>query len=359
MLYLISLPRGCPSGVKNASHLTWIKTAGENGCRFISGINIDKIIHSNRAAQGVEGHKNGKKVIIKAKKSVVISGGSVSTPALLLRSRIPDLNPHVGKHMRLHPVSVVSGVFPDRIIAPHQGSIMTSVSTYIDEKGYGYKIETPTSLPALFAASQKWYSGSQHKERMLKWKHTSSLLILTRDYDSEGSIYVDAAGKPRLEWSLGPKDEKSMLHGIESSVKILIAEGAQEIYTSQMNIESFFPDKSKTHDQIFNSLEFKNFIEKIHQEGSIFFRNLLIIGLKPRKTLLFSAHQMGTCRMHIDPKHGAINPRGKLHGLNKVYIGDASVFPTASGVNPMITTYSMAYSIAQSLKEDLQKSSKL
>lgn len=61
--------------------------------------------------------------------------------------------------------------------------------------------------------------------------------------------------------------------------------------------------------------------------------------------------------MHADAKHGAVDARGKLHGMNRLYLSDASVFPTASGVNPMMTTYSMTYSIAQSLKQDLQKTS--
>lgn len=144
---------------------------------------------------------------------------------------------------------------------------MTAVSTHVDEKGYGYKIETPTSLPALFAVSQHWESGSKHKSRMLKWQHTSSLLVLTRDYDSEGRIYIDGAGKPRLEWALGRKDEKSMLHGIENSIKILLAEGATEVYTNQKNMDSFFRNPSKSLQETFDSTEFKDFIAKVHKEG--------------------------------------------------------------------------------------------
>lgn len=199
------------------------------------------------------------------------SGGSISTPALLLRSRLPRLNAHIGRHLRLHPVSVVAGVFPDRIIAPHAGSIMTAVSTHIDEKGYGYKIETPTSLPALFAISQPWHSGAKHKSRMLKWQHTSSLLVLTRDYDSEGRIYIDGVGKPRLEWALGSRDEKSLLHGMESSIKILLAEGATEVYTNQKNLDSFFRDPTKSLQETFDSKEFKDFLALVHKEGTPLF----------------------------------------------------------------------------------------
>ncbi len=68
---------------------------------------------------------------------------------------------------------------------------------------------------------------------------------------------------------------------------------------------------------------------------------------------------MGSCRMSGSPNQGAVSPSGELYGMKKLFVSDASVFPTASGVNPMITTYSMAHSIAQSLKENLAKGAKL
>ena len=57
---------------------------------------------------------------------------------------------------------------------------------------------------------------------------------------------------------------------------------------------------------------------------------------------LFSAHQMGTCRMGADPQTSVANPCGELHDTPGVWIGDASAFPTASGTNPMITIMALA-----------------
>jgi choline dehydrogenase-like flavoprotein len=64
---------------------------------------------------------------------------------------------------------------------------------------------------------------------------------------------------------------------------------------------------------------------------------------------LFSAHQMGTCRMGADPATSVASPTGELHDTPGVWIGDASAFPTASGTNPMITIMALAHRTAENL----------
>jgi choline dehydrogenase-like flavoprotein len=84
-----------------------------------------------------------------------------------------------------------------------------------------------------------------------------------------------------------------------------------------------------------------------------FIKDVRQFGIVQNKIGVFSAHQMGSCRMGSSPSTGAVNPQGETWDVKGLYVADASVFPTASGVNPMITTYSVAYSIAQFMKKDL------
>jgi choline dehydrogenase-like flavoprotein len=60
----------------------------------------------------------------------------------------------------------------------------------------------------------------------------------------------------------------------------------------------------------------------------------------------FTAHQMGSCRMGSDPATSVADGRGELHDVRGVWIGDASAFPTAPGVNPMVTIMSLAHRTA-------------
>ena len=67
---------------------------------------------------------------------------------------------------------------------------------------------------------------------------------------------------------------------------------------------------------------------------------------------MFSAHQMGTCRMGPDPSTSVADPRGELHDTPGVWIGDASAFPTSSGTNPMITIMALARRTAEAIAAD-------
>jgi choline dehydrogenase-like flavoprotein len=46
--------------------------------------------------------------------------------------------------------------------------------------------------------------------------------------------------------------------------------------------------------------------------------------------------------MGSDPSTSVANGRGELHDVRGVWIGDASAFPTAPGVNPMVSVMALA-----------------
>ena len=68
---------------------------------------------------------------------------------------------------------------------------------------------------------------------------------------------------------------------------------------------------------------------------------------------LVTMHLMGTTCMGSDPHRSVLNLDGQLWDLPGCYVADASVFPTAIGVNPQITIYAMATRIAWRLREKL------
>ena len=75
------------------------------------------------------------------------------------------------------------------------------------------------------------------------------------------------------------------------------------------------------------------------------------------RTAIFSAHQMGTCKMSASPNKGVVQETGEAWACKGLYVADASIFPTSSGANPMITTYACAHTIAQHIKCDTLQSS--
>ncbi|CAK9327779.1 unnamed protein product [Citrullus colocynthis] len=57
--------------------------------------------------------------------------------------------------------------------------------------------------------------------------------------------------------------------------------------------------------------------------------------LKNLLTPIFSAHQMGSCRMGIGAKDYVVNQRWEIWEVERLFIADSSIFQSALGVNPM------------------------
>jgi long-chain-alcohol oxidase len=66
---------------------------------------------------------------------------------------------------------------------------------------------------------------------------------------------------------------------------------------------------------------------------------------------------MSSCRMGSDPKHSVVDGDGESWEVEGLYVSDASVFPNALGVNPMVTIQTLAYCIALSVLQSLRTQS--
>jgi choline dehydrogenase-like flavoprotein len=58
---------------------------------------------------------------------------------------------------------------------------------------------------------------------------------------------------------------------------------------------------------------------------------------------------LGTARADARPEHGVVDGDLKLHGVDGLYVSDASVLPSSLGVNPQETIMALATRLAYSL----------
>ena len=70
----------------------------------------------------------------------------------------------------------------------------------------------------------------------------------------------------------------------------------------------------------------------------------------PPKMVTGGWHQMGTTRMHTDPKKGVVDENCRVHGTANLYISGPSVFPTGGYANPALTTVALAVRLADRVK---------
>ena len=69
----------------------------------------------------------------------------------------------------------------------------------------------------------------------------------------------------------------------------------------------------------------------------------------PGRGALYSFHIMGSARMGGSAELSAAGPDGETWEVRNLVVADGSAFPTASGVNPMITIEAIAHLNARRL----------
>ena len=63
-----------------------------------------------------------------------------------------------------------------------------------------------------------------------------------------------------------------------------------------------------------------------------------------------SFHQMGTTRMHADPRKGVVDADCRVHDVANLWIAGSSLFPTYGHANPTLTIVALATRLADDLK---------
>ncbi|PJJ53291.1 FAD-dependent oxidoreductase [Hymenobacter chitinivorans] len=321
-------------GIKQGTLNTYLLQAFEHGARILADTHVERVtIEAGvaKGAQAVHTTTDGRRVSITVRaKRVVVAGGSVQSPALLLRSGLR--HPHLGQHLHLHPTVAVSALYP-HAINPWHGPSMSVVNdcfTMLNGTNFGAKLETPPAHAGLMAMVLPWLSGEQHKQMMLDAAHLGSFIVLTRDRDG-GRVSVDKHGAPVVDYVLSDFDRASMLQGVRAAAEIHVAAGAQKVYLPHGTLPTLEADGGVLHNP--------ELLDKLPH-----------LGWKPNQFSLYSAHQMSTCRMGGTEATHPVGPNGETYEVRNLFVADASAFPACSGVNPMLTIMALAHYTAQEMK---------
>lgn len=343
---------GCKWGIKQGSLANWLRDAAEHGTEFMDQVIVERILR-NKSGHAVGlacvNARNGNKFTIKGPKKFVVSAGSLHTPLVLHKSGFK--NKHIGRNLKLHPITALTGVWDEKT-NPQHNSIMTSVCTQVDDmdgRAHGAKIETLLHTPVLESAFLPFESSDKARQDLLKYQGSASFIILTRD-TSSGSVTYDE-DKPylvKIDYVINKTDRANMVAAILVSADIMYIEGAKEIIHPYWKIGRFASDKPK-HERSLNDPDYQKWRKVVEQTK-----------LPTYGPGYGSAHQMSTCRISgKGPSDGACDLKGRLYESDNVYVADASVMPTASGANPMVSTMAMARHISVGLAKELLPLAKL
>jgi len=302
----------------NSSNKIWFSEERFEPNNVFSDTNIRSLKISNGKATHINVENNGTLHEI-AVDRVILAAGSLNTPKILLDSGYK--NKHLGRNLKLHPVSGVAGKFSEEQ-KPWAGTMQ---GIYSDDNlflkdNYGYLLEGLPMHPSLFFPFFPNNLDS-FSEFIKSYNNWSGSIVLTSD-TSSGSI-INKYPQHLWDYKLNDFDHTNLIHGIVSLVKANYLAGAEEIMVASSPTMHWKKSSNESIEEFINKVEF--------------------IKNEPYRMLLGSAHQMGTARINPNPEHGVVDLDGKVHGLDNVYIVDASTFPRCSGVNPMISIQSMSH----------------
>jgi choline dehydrogenase-like flavoprotein len=336
-----SCPFGCPIDAKRGMHVTYLPRAVAAGARVRAGVEAQRILVEGGRAVGVECRVEGEPTgrgstaggsaspdgfgpagpiddrfrrpfTVRARRAVIAAGGALGTPELLQRSGLG--NDSVGRNLHIHPACWVGARYEEEV----RGWDGVMQSFYVDEwESRGILLEA-TFTPPAFGGAWLAGSGADHQRALLDLRHVGSIGVQLTDR-SEGRVRLGNGGV-HMAYDLTREDAARLTYGIARAAEVHFAAGATEVYPNLARVQVLRPGDLSTF------------------EATTF---------KPAELRLEGFHPMGTARIAADPRQGACAPDGSLHGTAGLYVADASLFPTALGVNPMMTIIAFAKQIAR------------
>jgi choline dehydrogenase-like flavoprotein len=257
---------------------------------------------------------------------IVLCGGAIGTPALLLRSPITAGIKNVGRGFTCHPAHI--------LVAEHDHPITNDVghpkSYYLDRAAdEGYVLETCMYFPFVTAKNLTGF-GAEHAQFMLRFPRLQMILVLACDSAiPENRVTVDKAGRPVVHYKFTPPVVRSFVAATRAAARIFFAAGALRVHAPEAEPTTIDRRESYRIDDLITADNF-------------------VLG----RTSISAAHLMGGCAMGRDSQ-SVTDSRGRIAGFPWLRVADASLFPDALEINPYLTIMALADRVAEGVRNEL------
>jgi choline dehydrogenase-like flavoprotein len=333
---------GCPRGTKQSGIRAHLATAHAAGARIVPGAHVDRVIVDGGRATGVAAtveSEGGALHLSVHAPQVVVAGGALNTPRILERSGVA--HSAIGRHLRIHPVAGLAYRLREPVrmwLGPTQAARVDEFRNR-DAGRNGYVIESAPVHPGLLALALPWEGTEAHAGVMEGAGQVAPLIGITSD-GGEGRITSTRNGSLRIDYRLDPRGVATLRHALVSMARLARAAGAAEIVGLGLPAAVFgrygFPAGGE-------AAAFAAFEDRLRA-----------FDFRPNRAALFSAHQMGTARMGGEAGAHAVDPDGHVRdsrgrAIGGLYVADGSLFPTAIGIDPMLTIMALARRVARTV----------
>lgn len=267
-----------------------------------------ELVRRNRAgpadAQTAERTERTERVTADA---VFVCAGATQTPALLQRSGIRR---NVGANLSVHPTVKVVAEFDHEVNTPGD------LPTYqVKEFGSWLSFGGSASRQALIALSlsDSWPEFGAAVDR---WRQQSVYYAAIQSVGRGSVRAVRGFRDPLVTYRLTRMDGERLRTGLARLMHLMLAAGAVAIYPSYAGAHI-----------VRTPLD----VAEAAQRFSVAAASVMTV------------HLTGTAPMGADLTKAAVSSYGRVHGLDNVYVNDASMLPWAPGVNPQGTLMAVAH----------------
>lgn len=290
---------------------------------------VDRILFTNKIATGIEYTQHGQKHSVKAKKEVILCGGSFNSPQTLMLSGIGDKEelsqhgigvvhdlPGVGKNLQEHvdacvlvkskkkdgfsttPTGLLK-MLPDTLkyLNGKKGNLANSIT----QAGAFLKSNPDVDVPDIQMHFVPLLFDDCGRDLGLLSQHGYSLHVCVLRPKSRGKLSLKSANpqepiKIDFNFLSEPEDVKTLVDGIRVARKILATEA--------------FDDHRG---------------EELHPGAGVESDEAILQSCKDRLGLVY--HPVGTCKMGSDPM-AVVDDQLRVHGIQNLRVVDASIMPT-------------------------------
>jgi hypothetical protein len=171
--------------------------------------------------------------------------------------------------------------------------------------------------------------GIDHAKMMERFNNYTMAGIMTRD-EPVGIVTISYNGNPKVVYNLAPKTIDDMARGMAILAKMWFSIGAKSVITSHRDMPEL---RTKADIPMLKDAVRNN----------------------PDGLMIGSAHPQGGNKMGSNTGECVVDSDCKVYGFENLYVCDASVFPTALGVNPQLTVMALATIAANKIIKNWQK----
>ena len=306
------LLHGCPHEAKQSTTINYLQRAVADGARVFAHARAERFevrgdravaVHGRIAGGGPE---RGLRFRLAARRAIVVAASVVQSPNLLRRSKIALHSRALGNHFTAHPGTSVMGVYPDAVDSWSGAS--QGYEAYGLRDTLGVKFES-INVPPEVAASRLPGWGPRFAAWVERLPRVAVWAVALRA-DGEGTVRPSRLfGGDLVRYQLTTSDVGRLRDGMKRLAEMHFLAGAVEVLP---NIHGL-PETITSLDEL-----------------GCFDRAPLDL----RAYSVVATHLFGTCRAGPDPAAAVVGGDLAVHGVGGLYVMDASVFPTNTGVNP-------------------------